>query len=681
MPVLTEVFFAQRTRLFCWIPVWLACGIGLYFSLRFEPGFRHVMWAASVVFCCLVPALLLRSIWRALFWVPLLVALGFLIADLRGNLAAGAKLGWHYYGAVEGTVTHLDRSASNRLRVTLSEPTLENTPPWRTPRLVRVSVQSDAASTALLPGARVMMTASLSPPAGPVEPGGFDFQRKAWFLGLGATGYTRLPVVLARPADGSGFALRLFALRMHVSEAIKAQLPGQSGAFAAAIVTGDRSAIDPAILGDLRRSNLAHLLAISGLHMGLLTGFIFALVRYSFALFPYLALRLPTKKIAAVVALLAGLAYLMISGANVATQRAFIMVAVILIAVLLDRPAITLRAVAVAAIVILLWRPESLTGPGFQMSFAATTALVATFEWLNRQTWWWRLNTGRGRLMRGAGALVVSSAVAGAATAPISAFHFNQIAQYGLLANLASVPVMGFVVMPAAVIAGLLSLAGAQSLALAVMGYGIAWILQVAGFVAHLDGSVTRLPAASTAVLAILALGAAFLVLWRGRLRIIGVFVALFAFGLWSQEERPAILITDNGRLVGLQSDAGRALNRTKGNGFAARVWLENDGDYATQNVAANRMEFAKDDWVIALGGQKVGYVWDRKATPEALQERCFEVDILIAPNLKQNLSSNCITLNKNRFRKEGAFALVETTQGVGIVSARQVSGTRLWNR
>ncbi|MCP5076029.1 MAG: ComEC family competence protein [Rhodobacteraceae bacterium] len=675
------MFFAQKTRYFCWVPIWLACGIGFFFALRFEPDTGHVLWAGVVVFCCLVPIILWRSIWRAVFWIPMLVSLGFVAADSRVNRVTAPKLGWHFYGAVEGTVAHLDRSASNRVRVTLTDPILENTPPKRTPTRLRVSLHSDLASSALTPGARVMLTASLSPPAGPVEPGGFDFQRKAWFLGLGATGYTRLPVVLARPPDDSGFSLRLFAVRMRVSGAIRARLPGQTGAFAAAIITGDRSAIDPAIMADLRRSNLAHLLAISGLHMGLLTGFIFAAVRYSFALFPFAALRLPTKKIAAVIAMLAGLSYLMISGANVATQRAFIMAAVILVAVLLDRPAITLRAVAMAAIVILLWRPESLTGPGFQMSFAATTALVATFEWLNRQSWWWQMTAGRGKFLRGVAALIVSSAVAGAATAPISAFHFNQIAQYGLLANLASVPVMGFVVMPAAVMSGLLSLIGAQGPMLSVMGFGIDWILQVAAFVAGIEGAVTRIPTAPTHVLALLALGAVFLVLWQGRVRLVGVLVAALAFGLWSQAERPAVLITDNGRLVGLQEAGGRALNRAKGNGFAARVWLENDGDAASQQLAAGRRVFEKDDWTFNLGGGKIGYVWNRKALPKDLQERCAQVDVLIAPNLKQSLSGGCETLNQSRFRKEGAIALFGTTEGVGIVSARQVSGTRIWNR
>ena len=678
---LTEEFFAQRTRFFMWIPVWLAAGIGLYFSLRFEPGLAHQLMAASLVIICLVPALGLRSIWRAAFWVPLLIGAGFLIANARAHLVAAPKLGWHYYGAVEGTVAHLDRSASNRLRVTLTNPVLELMSPRRTPRKLRVSLQPGLVQTEIVPGARIMLTASLSPPSGPVEPGGFDFQRKAWFVGLGATGYTRGPAVLAEPPRAGAISLRIFAIRMRISDLIRAQIPGQTGAFAAAIITGDRSTIDPAVMADLRRSNLAHLLAISGLHMGLLTGFIFAALRYGLALVPPLALRLPGKKIAAVVALFAGLSYLLISGANVATQRAFVMVAVMLVAVLVERPAITLRAVAIAAILILIARPESLFEPGFQMSFAATTALVATFERLNRSAFWWRFNSGKGRFWRGTAALVISSAIAGLATAPISALHFNQIAQFGLLANLLSVPVMGFVVMPAAVLSGLLSLIGAQGLALFVMGLGVRWILGVAGFVAGLDGAVTRIASAPVYVLALLAVAALVLVLWRGRLRLAGVPVAMLAFVLWSTSERPGMLITDNGRLVGLRLDSGRALNRDRGNGFAARTWLENDGDAASQQVAADRLAFTKDNWVISLGAQKIGYVWSKKAGLEMLEAQCGRVDILIAPNWSDALAGGCDVIAKARLRAGGAFALSVAQGGIKVVSAREMSGQRLWNR
>ncbi len=672
--------FAQRHRFALWLPVWLGIGISVYFGIRFEPSTMTVAGVVCALLALIGLTRILPETLRVLCWVPIFVCLGFLLSVYRSHTVEAPKLSWHYYGSVEGTVAHLDRSGSNKPRVTLIDPILTKTAPYRTPTHVRVSLHSKTLGTALTPGARIMITASLSPPAGPVEPGGFDFQRKAWFDGLGATGYSRTPPVLAMPADPNTLSLRIFALRMWLSKQIRTEIPGQTGAFAAAIITGDRSEIDPALLTDLRQSNLAHLLAISGLHMGLLTGFIFAIVRLGVAAIPPIAVRWQAKKVGAVIALLAGASYLMISGANIATQRAFVMVAVMLVAILLDRPAITLRAVAIAATIILVVRPESLTQPGFQMSFAATTALVATFEALNKSEAWRSFNRGRFRLLSPVLSLIIASAVAGFATAPFSAFHFNQTAQYGLIANLTSVPMMGLLVMPAAVFAAVLSLVGLQGPAFWVMGKGIDWILGVANFIANLDGSVIRFASAPSYVLGLFTLGALILILYQGRFRFAGVAVAAGALTLWAQAERPDMLITDNGRLVGISTDKGRALTRTKGNGFAARTWLENDGDGAVQTAAASRQTFHKDIWTYAVAGEDVAYMWGKTLTADQTDEACASAKILIAPQYKDAVSGPCYAITLKELRSGGAVAVWNTPNGLKVQSARDRSGTRLWN-
>ena len=617
---------------------------------------------------------------RPVVYAVVLIALGFLNASWRAHQVGAPVLGWHYYGPVEGTVAALDRSSSDKPRVTLAEPVLLRVSPERTPKFVRVSLHSKDGILEPVPGSRIMVTARLSPPSGPVEPGGFDFQRLAWFRSLGAVGYARTPVVLAEPADVNSFSLWLFEFRMKISSGIRDRLPDQAGAFAAAILTGDRSAINPALLEDLRKSNLAHLLAISGLHMGLLTGFIFALVRYGFALIPFVALRFPTKKIAAVLALAAGLAYLGVSGANIATQRAFIMVSVMLVAVLLDRPAITLRAVALAAMIILALRPETVMGPGFQMSFAATSALVATFDYLRRVGWWRTLQFGRFRRFSPVLALIASSAIAGAATAPISAFYFNQIVKFGLLANLLSVPVMGLAVMPSAVVAGLLSVVGLEQPPLQAMQAGIGWILYVAHWIAGLEASVTPVKSAPGQVLALIAAGAIIFMLWQGHLRWVGVAVSLAGFLLWSATERPDILITDNGRLVGIMGETGRALTRKRGNGFAADTWLENDGDKADQALAAARQSFEPDDFIFEKDGQRIGYFWGKEKSGRKLEPACAEVDILIAPQWTVGLNGPCRLLAAEFLRFEGSVAIATGSAEAKIITARQTTGARLWN-
>jgi competence protein ComEC len=332
-------------------------------------------------------------------------------------------------------------------------------------------------------------------------------------------GYTRSPVLLWQPpSQGAQYIDRL---RANISAAMLAHMPSQAGAFATGAMTGDRSAIKQDTVVALRDSNLSHLLAISGMNLAFLAGFVFLILRYGIALIPPLALRVNAKKIAAVVALGVALFYWLLSGANVSTTRAMLMIAVMLGAVLLDRQAISMRAVAIAAIVLLAITPESLHDAGFQLSFAATVALVGGYGALNRA-----IMAGRApRWLMPFYALVLTSVVAGMATAPYAAAHFNRFTDYGLLANLATVWAMS-VLMAAGVVAAILAPFGLAAPALWVMEGAAAWILAVAHWIADLDGAVTGIPAPSAAVLPLITLGGLWLLVWQGRRRWLGVPVA-----------------------------------------------------------------------------------------------------------------------------------------------------------
>jgi len=671
---------AQRGTLLLWMPLALGCGTGIYFALRIEPGLAFMAGVAVVALAGLALGRILPRGPAQVALALALMALGFMNAGRSAHLAGEPVLGFRYYGPVQGRIVHVDRSAGDRPRLTLDQVVLRRVASDRTPAKVRVSLGYPRQYLALEPGRRIVLTAHLSPPSGPVEPGGFDFQRYAWFRGLGAIGYTRTPVLEIAPPDPGAAGVRLGLLRLKLARGIRARIPGQTGAFAAAILTGDRSAISPRLLQNLRDSNLAHLLAISGLHMGLLTGFVFAVIRYGLALVPYLALRWPVRKIAAAGAFAAAVAYLLLSGGNVATQRAFVMAAVMLLAVVLDRRALTMRAVALAAVIVLALRPESLIEAGFQMSFAATTALVAVFALLRDREW---LTGGRGFFGRAARyvlALILSSAVAGAATAPVSAYHFNQIAQFGLLANLASVPVMGMLVMPAAVLAVLATPLGLAAPFWAAMAGGIGWILFVAGQVAALDGAVFHVVKPPVGVLVAIAGGMLGLILVRGRVRLVGLIPVLAGFLIWSQTQRPALLLSSNGGLVGVMTGQGRWLNRAKGNGFVARSWLENDGDAAPQQAAAARTgpEIAGKKFRFMLGDRPV--VFSRTKTPGDAAELCVGAALVIVPRLS-GFSGTCAAITADELRASGAFAIDPGPDGLLLTSARQITGARLWSR
>ncbi|MDQ2088540.1 ComEC/Rec2 family competence protein [Marimonas arenosa] len=657
---------AQRGHLFPWVPVVLACGIGLYFGLTFEPGLATLPYLGAGMLFLIVPTLLWRSGFAVLLWVPVLFGVGFALAMVRAHLHDNPVLGWRYYGPVEGRVIGIDRSASGAPRVLLDTVGLAKVAPERTPARVRIALHGAGGATPEA-GARVMITAHLSPPGGPVEPGGFDFQRHAWFLKLGAVGYSRTPLLIVTPARRGQILLRA---RMELSRRVQAGLPGEAGAFAAAIMTGDRSGIAPATLQALRTTNLAHLLAISGLHMGLLTGFVFAAVRLLLNLWPALGLRLPVKKLAALLALGVGAGYLALSGGNVATERAFVMVAVALFAVVADRRVISLRSVALAATLVLLLWPEALLGPGFQMSFAATTALVAVFRWLREA------EIGLGPAWaKPLLATAISSAVAGLATAPIAAAHFNQFAHFGLIANLASVPLMGLLVMPAALFAALLMPFGFEAPALWLAGCGLDWILGVAHRVAALEGVRGAVPSPDWPVLPMMAMGFVILVLWRGRARFVGLMPVAVAVVIWLKTERPEVLIADNGGLVGVLDSRGRALSRPRGGGFIAANWLENDGDPVSQSDAAARWPGAGETWTIH-------HVTGKRAL-EGLD--CSKGEIVVTNQSladAQRAQLPCLVYDARFLRREGALALHRTeTDAVKVVSARAVTGERLWNR
>lgn len=656
-------WLAQRGHLFPWVPVCLAVGIGLYFAQQTEPALPAYLGAAAAGLGLALLASRAGAYVAPPAWALALAAAGFCLAGLRAHMLAGPVLGWRYYGPVEGRIVDIDRSGSGAVRLTLDRARLGDLPPQRTPVRVRLSLHGRQGFVTPRPGLRIMATAHLSPPAGPVEPGGFDFRRHAWFQRLGAVGYTRSPVLARGPPAGGPWLARA---RMRLSAHVQRALAGAPGAFAAAIMTGDRSGMDKPTLKALRVSNLAHLLAISGLHMGLLSGFVFAALRLALAALPGLGLRLPAKKLAAALALAVAAAYLGLSGGNIATERAFVMVAVALAAVMLDRRVISLRAVALAAVIVLALRPEALLGPGFQMSFAATTALVAVFGALRAR----EISLGP-RWLRPVAAVIISSAVAGLATAPVAAAHFNQIAHYGLVANLLSVPLMGALVMPAAVLAVCLLPLGLDGLAFAAMGLGLKWILGVAHWVAALDGARGTVVSPGPAVLPLLGLGALVLMLWRGRMRMAGLAPMAAALILWAQTERPDVLIADDGALVGVMTDKGRALSRGRGAGFVARVWLENDGDKAAQPAAAARWPGRPDPGfpLTVLRGKRAARALTDCDTHE-----------WVVMNVEPPRELPCTVLHPASLRDTGALALYRTGEGVRAVTARQVTGTRLWN-
>lgn len=665
---------AARSGLLPWLPLWLAVGIGAWLMLRIQVGLAVYggLWLVVGLFAVLAGQIIrhagragawqLADMLRLLIFAVITVAAGFTLAGLRSEWVAAPILGFRYYGPVEGRLVDIDRSAQDRLRITLDQVVLRDLSPMRTPGKVRLSLMQDEAN---LPpaGTRIMLTGHLGPPPAPAEPGGFDFRRHAWFGGLGAVGYTRTPIMTVIPAAGRGGAL-ITRIRLQLSHAIQDHIPGQSGAVAAAITTGDRAGITTHTNEVMRKANIYHIVAISGLHMSLLTGFLYACLRFlavgaqALGAFPGLA----AHKFAAIGALIAAGGYLVLSGGGPATERAFVMVSIMLSAILFGRRAISLRTVALAAVILLAFMPESLSGAGFQMSFAATVALIIANDCtrgFGQQSRWRRVI-----LM-----VVLTTIVAELATGPIAAAQFNRISYYGLLANVAVVPVIGFIVMPAAVLAGFLAPMGLAAPALWVMGAGINWMLAVGEWVSGLHGAFTTIAAPPPAVLPMMGVGGVLLALtpWRrGGLswRIpprgwLGAAFLLLGLMVWVVMPRPVLLIGPEGDAVGLMTGAGRVPSKDAGGAFTVRSWLESDGDPAKQAEAAARIA-----WTGPRNARQAALPWGGvihhltgKGAAERAVDHCRPGHLLVLDDAAPSGLTGCEIIDLPRLRDTGAWA------------------------
>ncbi len=664
-PALAWPAVPPATR-FLLAPVFVGLGVWLWFALPWEPsGPAYGVLAAAFV---LLAGVRLRWPEGAglVAGAGACLAAGVLAAGLRAQVVAAPMLAAPYAGPVQGRLVEIDRSQSDALRITLDRVILSGIPPPQTPHRVRVSLQGDGHPALPEPGSTLMLTARLAAPEGPAEPGGFDFRRMAWFDGLGGVGYTRTPVLLVEGPQGA--ALAVARARMALSAGIRAAIPGDPGAFAAGAMTGDRSGLSREATIALRDSSLTHLLAISGMNMAFLVGFVFVLIRAGLALVPAVALRVSGKKIAALVSIGVAGFYLALSGANVATERAFVMVLVMLVAVLTDRRALTLRSVAIAGLVLLLWKPESLMEAGFQMSFAATVALIAAFRGVEARVWRRRLP----RIALPVFTLVLSSVVAGLATAPYVAVSFNRFTDFGLIANLLTVWAMGAVVMPAGALAALLAPFGLAAPALWALGLGSWWILHIAALVAGWEGAVRPIPQPPGWVLPVLTLGALWLAIWPGRARWAGLLAVLAAVALWPTGSRPDLMISRDGRLLGLMGPEGRALSAARGGGFAARSWLENDGDLATQGEAAKRPGFdgPREARRFVIAGRP-GVALSGEGALAALPEACAAGGLVVLAARARAAPPGCLLIDLAVLEATGPLALRATPAGL-IAQATQ---------
>jgi competence protein ComEC len=677
---------AERERWPLWLPVAFAIGIAAYFGLAVEPP----AWLGPAGVALTAAACLLGRQRTPLLLVALVAG-----TAAAGFTAAQVRTAWVAAPVVEKRSSPLmlsgqvlQASPKDRgLRILLQRLVIPAFAPEALPQRVRIKLAKR--SEEIRPGDWLRMRAVLLPPPEPAMPGAFDFARRSYFQRLGAVGFALgPPTKLPPPAEagaGARWSLWWFGLRHRVSQRVTAVLPGEAGAVATALMTGERGRISEEVLQAMRDSGLAHLLAISGLHMGLIAGLLFFGLRAAMALVPRLALYYPIKKWAALGAALGAFAYLFMAGATVPTQRAFLMVSIVLLAVVLDRRAISLRLVAWAAFAVLLVGPEALLSVSFQMSFAAVVALVAGYE---------ALGGHRGSLFAGRGflaklglylaGLALTSVIANLATAPFAIYHFNRVAVFGLAANLLAVPLTAFWIMPWALAAFALMPLGLEALALVPMSWGLQLLIAVAGEIASWPGAVHLVPAMPLAGLGLIVLGGLWLCLWSQVWRFAGLAAVLAGIIVAAMVRPPDIWVAASGAPMGLRTPEGEMLVSDQRRGrFEVGIWQRRAG---TAEARSWPEEGSSDDGRLSCDllaciyrarGEVVALVRD----PRALAEDCALATLLVSQVPLRRISCGTPKVVIDRFDlwRQGAVAIWLGSPDPRVETVRQHRGVRPW--
>jgi len=680
---LLECFRADSDRWIPWLPVVFGGGIALYFTLLSEPP----LWVAFASSITLFAFFLLAQRRDFLFFtlgILFVAALGFATAQFR-TVASIAPVIEKRIGPVslEGQVIRVEHF-ENGVRLLLDHPRISGLPAHATPGKVRIRIRGKQIDVEA--GAWIRSKAVLMPPPAPAAPGSFDYQRKLFFEGIGAIGYgLGAPKTLkAAEGDFASLAIWLEKLRNAVTAKIMLRLPSQTGAIAAALITGDRSGLNEETLENIRKAGLAHLLAISGLHIGLVAGGLFIAIRGGASLIPALALNWPIKKWAAIGAILGALGYALLAGASIPTQRAFLMTGIALLGVLIDRETISLRTLAWVAMTILAIHPESILGPSFQMSFAAVTALVTFYQfWRER-----RLHNGMEKGEKGFisklgfyfSGVIATTLIASFATAPFALYHFGQVATFGVIANLLAVPLAAFWIMPWAVISILFMPIGLEGPPLILMSLGLELLQAITAKMGALPNAMFTLSVFPTSALVILVVGGLFVCLGNTLLRKTGMGIITCALSVIYFSPKPFLLIENTGKHTAFLTDQEKP-QLVSGENFSSRsgkAWLKRAG-YRPLEKAEEKESPVRCDRLACIAqteGMTVAYVFNQAA----LLEECHWADILISSiPIMQKCPVPKVVIDRFDLWRNGAYALYNNSGTIKVLSDRTDRGNRPW--
>lgn len=656
-----------------------AAGSAFYFSLPAEPS---TLWGYGLTATSLIIWLVVRAgrqggaVALALLCLFALTC-GFARAQYRSQALAAEPVAALTLGrpaTITGWVEAIERNGAGRTRLSIRLPHPGGAPVRR----VRVLANPHGFE----PGDAISIRAVVDQPRRAPVPGSYDFRFNAYFAGIAASGYA-IATPVAGPKPGQDALARAIARwRGHIAQHLRQRLPGRNGAMAAALLTGDRSGLAPEVSATLRAAGLGHILAISGMHMALLAGGVFLALRFGLAAITPWARRFDAAIPAAIGALIAAAAYFLLSGGAIPTQRAFLMTAAVLTGLVAGRRALSLHTLALAMIFVLALQPEAIRAAGFQMSFAAVAALIATADlWRQRRRPAAPMDAGRSGVLTALGGLSLTSLIAGLATAGFAAFHFHRIAGFGLLGNWLAMPVFTFIVMPAGALALCLMPFGLDQPALWAMSWGLDVMFAVADRVSAAPGALQPVIAAPGWILPLYAFGFVTLLLGRGPVRAAGAAPALLALTLWSLTPAPDIFVSEDGIIVARsEQDPGHwTASSTRRGRFAVKVFLEQ----RAVRTPAVRADLHCDD--LGCSGEEPGLNYVLLSSAEDWAVDCQRAALVVLTvDLPSWLKPHCrAPVIDREFLRQRGGTLIWARDGA-IVRTQSVSaqdGDRPWER
>jgi len=666
---------SDRSRWFFWFPVAVAIGIAFYFSLTWHPS---PIWLLTTPAAALIFVVARNSRHQPIslfLYFVIALSLGFSASIVREYDISAPVLQKKQVTELSGVILEKSSGITAR-RLLLGDLIFGNAN--KIPDLKYLRLTARMSVEHLHPGQIVKTKAVLLPPPAPAYPGGFDFQRHSYFQSVGAVGYSIKDFQVIGEMSGFIGTLRRLSSRLRtiIAANVKQLAPIGVAGFITAISTGDKGAISREQIDNMRHSGLAHLLAISGLHMGMIGGLIFYITRFLLVLWPHVALNYPVKKIAAFIALIGLTGYLFVSGMSVSAIRAYIMISALFLAICFDRTALSFRMVVIAALIILLLFPESLMTASFQMSFAAVFALISLYETIGPKL---------GRFARSGGfprrltayvlGIILTSLVAGLATAPFAIFHFGQVAAYSLAANLFAVPIMGLWVMPWGIVA-FLAMPFQVSFPFEMMGVGIRLILGIGEKTSHWPNAVQYLGTYSTLKLSFITLFCLWFMIWKSLLRWIAVPFLIAFLLLYRPSPPPDILVSETGNLYTARiSDEKLYLSSNRVEKFEAKRWQLLFGSIL--NVTSSKLlncdpygcVYLKDAKVIAF-----------PKTERALAMDCERAELIISRVPVKRPCAAASVIDKFDLWRKGAHSIWMENSGIfRIETANGLRGNRPW--